>query len=73
MFRPVLAMAPLLQMTEAERTGTYSEHAELFAKRGGRSAMPEEVAGIVAMLCSADAALCTGQIICANGGMVFNR
>ncbi|KAE9363814.1 NAD(P)-binding protein [Stipitochalara longipes BDJ] len=36
---------------------------------GGRPAYPGEVAGIVAMLCSHDAAWCTGQVVCANGGM----
>ena len=36
---------------------------------GGRPAYPGEVAGIVGMLCSEDAAWCTGQVVCANGGM----
>ncbi|PMD47705.1 NAD(P)-binding protein [Hyaloscypha variabilis F] len=36
---------------------------------GGRPAYPSEVAGIVAMLCSHDAGWCTGQVVCANGGM----
>lgn len=36
---------------------------------GGRPAYPHEVAGIVGMMCSEDSSLCTGQVICANGGM----
>jgi 3-oxoacyl-[acyl-carrier protein] reductase len=40
---------------------------------GGRPAYCSEVAGIVAMLCSAEAGWCTGQVICANGGMFFGQ
>jgi 3-oxoacyl-[acyl-carrier protein] reductase len=36
---------------------------------GGRPAYPAEVAGIVAMLCTADSLWCTGQVVSANGGM----
>ncbi|CZR67014.1 related to 3-oxoacyl-[acyl-carrier-protein] reductase [Phialocephala subalpina] len=36
---------------------------------GGRPAYAHEIASIVAMLCSEDSAWCTGQVICANGGM----
>ncbi|CZS97469.1 related to 3-oxoacyl-[acyl-carrier-protein] reductase [Rhynchosporium agropyri] len=36
---------------------------------GGRPAYSHEVAGIVSMLCSEESSLCTGQVICANGGM----
>lgn len=36
---------------------------------GGRPAYSHEVAGIVGMLCSDESSLCTGQVICANGGM----
>jgi 3-oxoacyl-[acyl-carrier protein] reductase len=36
---------------------------------GGRPAYSDEVAGIVGMLCSRDSGWCTGQVICANGGM----
>ncbi|EOO01919.1 putative 3-oxoacyl- protein [Phaeoacremonium minimum UCRPA7] len=38
---------------------------------GGRPAYTSEVAGIVGMLCSEDAAWCTGQVVCANGGMLM--
>jgi 3-oxoacyl-[acyl-carrier protein] reductase len=36
---------------------------------GGRPAYCHEIAGIVSMLCSDESAWCTGQVICANGGM----
>jgi 3-oxoacyl-[acyl-carrier protein] reductase len=36
---------------------------------GGRPAYPGEIAGIVGMLCLEDAGFCTGQVVCANGGM----
>jgi len=38
---------------------------------GGRPAYTPEVAGIAGMLCSEDAAWCTGQVVCANGGMLM--
>ncbi|KAI0024124.1 short-chain dehydrogenase [Xylariomycetidae sp. FL0641] len=38
---------------------------------GGRPAYVSEIAGITAMLCSEDAAWCTGQVVCANGGMLM--
>lgn len=38
---------------------------------GGRPARTAEVAGVVGMLCSEDAAWCTGQVVCANGGMLM--
>jgi 3-oxoacyl-[acyl-carrier protein] reductase len=36
---------------------------------GGRPAYPSEIAGIVGMLCLEDSGFCTGQVVCANGGM----
>ncbi|KAK4162633.1 putative 3-oxoacyl-reductase [Cladorrhinum sp. PSN259] len=38
---------------------------------GTRGARTKEIAGIVGMLCGEDAAWCTGQVVCANGGMVM--
>jgi 3-oxoacyl-[acyl-carrier protein] reductase len=38
---------------------------------GGRPGYPEEIAGVVGMLCSAESVWCTGQVVCANGGMRF--
>ena len=36
---------------------------------GGRPAYTGEVAGVVGMLCSEESGWCTGQVVCANGGM----
>jgi len=36
---------------------------------GGRPGYVEEIAGIVGMLCTPDSLWCTGQVVCANGGM----
>lgn len=36
---------------------------------GRRPAFTDEVAGVVAMLCSAEAGWTTGSVVCANGGM----
>ncbi|KAL2269155.1 hypothetical protein VTJ83DRAFT_4001 [Remersonia thermophila] len=38
---------------------------------GGRPAYTREVAGIVGMLCGEEAGWCTGQVVCANGGMIM--
>ena len=38
-------------------------------KAGGRPGYVEEIAGIVGMLCTQDSMWCTGQVVCANGGM----
>lgn len=36
---------------------------------GGPPAYVHKITSIVGMLCSEDSAWCTGQVICANGGM----
>ncbi|KAK0652983.1 hypothetical protein B0T16DRAFT_347583 [Cercophora newfieldiana] len=38
---------------------------------GGRPAHTYEVAGVVGMLCTPDAQWVTGQVVCANGGMLM--
>ncbi|KAK1770902.1 NAD(P)-binding protein [Phialemonium atrogriseum] len=56
----------------AARPGLDSDELVEDAKEnGGRPAYTREVAGIVGMLCSEDAAWCTGQVVCANGGMLM--
>lgn len=63
---PFIKTAPL----EAVRPGIDSEEVVEDAKiAGGRPAYVEEIAGSVGMLCTKDASWCTGQVICANGGM----
>lgn len=56
----------------AARKGVDSDEVVEEAKEsGGRLAHTTEIAGIVGMLCSEDAAWCTGQVVCANGGMLM--
>ncbi|KAJ9133752.1 NAD(P)-binding protein [Pleurostoma richardsiae] len=38
---------------------------------GGRPAYKREIAGVVGMLCTPDASYITGQVVCANGGMLM--
>ncbi|KAB8301071.1 hypothetical protein EYC80_002989 [Monilinia laxa] len=38
---------------------------------GGRPAYTHEIAGIVGMLSTSDSVWCTGQVVCANGGLVL--
>lgn len=54
------------------REGVDSDEVVRDAKEsGGRPARTKEVAGIVGMLCGEEAGWCTGQVVCANGGMVM--
>ena len=67
--KPFIQNAPL----QAVREGVDEEK---FVKdndrAGGRPAYPQEIAGVVAMLCSEDSAWCTGSVVCANGGLKFS-
>lgn len=66
--KPWIQTAPL----QAIRPGVDDEDLVKDAPNsGGRPAYPSEVAGIVGMLCTPDSAWCTGQVVCANGGMRF--
>ncbi|KAI0973969.1 short-chain dehydrogenase [Xylaria arbuscula] len=59
---------PLMQV----RPGIDSQELVDEAKTsGGRPAYVHEIAGIVAMLVGEDAAWITGQVVCANGGMLL--
>lgn len=67
---------PLLELTPAAQMGGASfgkKRLEESGGKGGRPAQPEEIAGIVAMLCTEDAGWCTGSVVNANGGMQFGR
>ncbi|TPX06896.1 uncharacterized protein E0L32_002392 [Thyridium curvatum] len=60
--------APLMRA----RPGVDSDEVVEDAKTsGGRPAYASEVAGIVGMVCTPDAAWCTGQVVSANGGMLM--
>ena len=67
--KPFIQNAPL----QAVREGVDEEK---FVKdndrAGGRPAYPQEIAGVVAMICSEDSAWCTGSVVCANGGLKFS-
>lgn len=55
------------------REGVDPDDVVRYAKEsGGRLAYTKEVAGIVGMLCSEEAGWCTGQVVCANGGMLMH-
>jgi 3-oxoacyl-[acyl-carrier protein] reductase len=65
-------MSPFVRHTplQAVRPGVDDEDLVEGAKAlGGRPAYVEEIAGIVGMLCTPDSAFCTGQVVCANGGL----
>jgi len=58
---------PLMEVTEQDGNEVRQEAEEF----GGRLARTEEVAGVVGLLCSEEAGWITGQVVCANGGMVM--
>lgn len=60
--------APLMRAREGIDAPEVVEAAKA---EGGRPAYTSEIAGIVGMLCTPDAAWCTGQIVCANGGLLM--
>jgi NAD(P)-dependent dehydrogenase (short-subunit alcohol dehydrogenase family) len=66
---------PFIQNTPLARPRKEIDPPEVYepaTKSGGRPAYAEEIAGVVGMLCSPEAAWTTGSVICANGGMVFS-
>jgi len=69
--RPMIEHTPLAQLSEAEKQHMSEEEVEAIKKAGGRMAKPQEIAGIISMLCSPEAGWCTGNVICANGGMIM--
>ncbi|TEA20034.1 L-xylulose reductase [Colletotrichum sidae] len=60
--------APLMRARKGVDSDELVAEAE---EAGGRPAYVEEIAGIVGMLVSKESAWCTGQVVCANGGMLF--
>jgi len=66
------ALKPYVQIAPLQQIRPDVDDADLVADAdilGGRPAYTSEIAGIVAMLCTEDSGWCTGQSICANGGM----
>lgn len=62
---PYIKLTPTMAIRDDDNEETKKEGQRL----GGRPAESVEIAGIVGMLCSAESGWCTGQVICANGGM----
>lgn len=64
---------PLSKVTSdgSELAGLDAEKVRLIHEKmgGRRPAFTSEIAGVVAMLCTEDAAWCTGSVVNANGGM----
>lgn len=64
--KPFIEAAPLSKVRPGVDDEDLVKGAEI---AGGRPAYPSEIAGIVGMLCTEDSVWCTGQVVCANGGM----
>ncbi|KAH6886762.1 hypothetical protein B0T10DRAFT_407614 [Thelonectria olida] len=56
----------------AVRDSDSPEVQELGRKFGGRAAYPEEIADLVAMICSPESGWMTGNLVSANGGLSFS-
>ncbi|KAF4975527.1 hypothetical protein FZEAL_7713 [Fusarium zealandicum] len=68
LIKPFIQNAPLM----AARDGIDDPEVVEDAKTaGGRAGEATEVANVIAMLAGPESAWCTGQVICANGGMIF--
>jgi 3-oxoacyl-[acyl-carrier protein] reductase len=64
--KPYISSTPLSAVREGIDEPALIAGADI---AGGRPAYSEEVAGVVAMLCTVDAGWVTGQCVCGNGGM----
>ncbi|KAK2625294.1 hypothetical protein QTJ16_005663 [Diplocarpon rosae] len=65
-------LRPFIQQTPGSAVRPEVDDEDLVAdaeNAGGRPAYTGEIAGVVGMLCTADSLWCTGQVVCANGGM----
>ncbi|POS81769.1 hypothetical protein EPUL_006854, partial [Erysiphe pulchra] len=64
--KSVIAMTPLGTVREGIDIEDMIKYAKVF---GARPAYVEEIAGIVGMIVNSESGWCTGQVICANGGL----
>ncbi|KAH8795845.1 hypothetical protein F5882DRAFT_397169 [Hyaloscypha sp. PMI_1271] len=67
-----LRLKPFIQQTPGSAIRPEIDDEDLVAdaeNAGGRPAYVDEIAGVVGMLCTPDSLWCTGQVVCANGGM----
>lgn len=66
------SLKPFIQQTPGSAIRPEVDDKDLVAdaeNAGGRPAYVDEIAGVVGMLCTPDSLWCTGQVVCANGGM----
>ena len=66
--KPFIQNAPLMKVRKGVDPDDEVQEAE---ETGGRAASVEEIADIVILLCMKEARWITGQVVCANGGMIF--
>jgi len=69
MLKPFIQNTPLQKARPGIDDEQFVKEVEV---AGGRPGYDHEIAGVVAMLCSADSAWCTGSVVCANGGFKFS-
>ncbi|KAF4120425.1 3-oxoacyl-[acyl-carrier protein] reductase [Geosmithia morbida] len=62
------SLTPLVAVRDSDGP----EVQELGKKFGGRAAYPEEIAGLVSMICSPESGWMTGSLVSANGGLTFS-
>ncbi|MCJ1467428.1 hypothetical protein MMC07_006053 [Pseudocyphellaria aurata] len=67
--KPFHQTAPLMNVREGVDD---NKTAQVDEQPRQRWASADEIAGVVAMLCSEDGAWCTGSVVCANGGLKFS-
>jgi len=66
------SLRPFIQQTPGSQIRPEVDDEDLVKdaeNAGGRPAYVEEIAGVVGMLSTPDSVWCTGQVVCANGGM----
>ncbi|KAH7266162.1 hypothetical protein B0J15DRAFT_534258 [Fusarium solani] len=68
LIKPFIQNAPLMAVRPGVDDPAIVEEAKT---TGGRAGEAEEIAGVVAMLAGPESSWITGQVICANGGMIF--